>query len=107
MLNYLNKSFLRLLGMGEKLNINLPMDLIELTGLSTDIIQERSVLIWVLELYSEGKITLSKAAKLVNMNIDEFLSEFKRRHLRHVGGPNSLKEADSDYEVLQKLINEK
>jgi len=49
-------------------------------------------LIWVLELYSEGKITLSKAANLVLMKVDKFLSEFQKRHLKHVGGPANIKD---------------
>ena len=50
----------------------------------------------MLEIYSEGKITLSKAANLLNMKIDEFLSEFHKRHLKHVGGPGTIEEAQED-----------
>ncbi|MFO8020624.1 MAG: hypothetical protein R6U96_18520 [Promethearchaeia archaeon] len=47
--------------MKEKINIELPQDLLELTGLSFKRLEEKSLLIWVFELYSKGKITLSKA----------------------------------------------
>jgi len=93
--------------MVEKIIIKLPVDLLELTGLSSENLEEKSLLIWVLEIYSEGKITLSKAANLLNLKIDEFLSEFHKRHLRHVGGAESMKEAQEEFDVAQKLINNK
>lgn len=93
--------------MVEKIIIKLPADLLEITGLSTENLEEKSLLIWVLEIYSEGKITLSKAANLLNMKIDEFLSEFHKRHFKHIGGPESIKEAQEDLEVALNLRNEK
>ncbi|MHA1292525.1 MAG: hypothetical protein ACTSQJ_07655 [Promethearchaeota archaeon] len=56
-----------------------------------------------MELYSEGKITLSKAAELVHMKVDEFHSEYKKRHLIHIGGPKTIKEAQKDYDTIQGL----
>ena len=79
--------------MVEKIIIKLPADLMELTGLSSKTIEEKSLLIWVLELYSEGKITLSKAAQFLQRKVDEVLAEFHKRHLKHVGGPESIEEA--------------
>ena len=79
--------------MVEKITIELPADLLELTGLSSKNLEEKSLLIWILEIYAEGKITLSKAANLLNMKVDEFLLEFYKRHFRHIGGPDSIKEA--------------
>ena len=93
--------------MVEKIIIKLPADLLELTGLSSENLEERSLLIWVLEIYAEGKITLSKAANLLNMKVDEFLSEFHKRHLRHIGGPESIKEAQKELDVVRNLINDK
>ncbi|MHA1242632.1 MAG: UPF0175 family protein [Promethearchaeota archaeon] len=93
--------------MVEKITIKLPLDLLELTGLSSENLEEKSLLIWVLEIYSEGKITLSKAANLLNMKIDDFLSEFHERHLRHLGGPKSVKEAHEEFDVAQKLTKDK
>jgi len=89
--------------MSEKINIKLPVDLLELTGLSFKRLEEKNLLIWVLELYSEGKITLSKAANLVQMKVDNFLSEFQKRHLKHVGGPETLQEAQKDFDTIQSL----
>ncbi len=79
--------------MVEKITIELPADLLELTGLSSINLEEKSLLIRILEIYAEGKITLSKAANLLNMKVDEFLLEFYKRHFRHIGGPDSIKEA--------------
>ena len=89
--------------MTEKINVKLPIDLLKLSGLSFEGLEEKSLLIWILELYSEGKITLSKAANLMNMKIDVFLSEFQERHLKHVGGPINVQDAQNDMETIQKL----
>jgi predicted HTH domain antitoxin len=93
--------------MVEKITIKLPADLLELTGLSSKNLEEKSLLIWVLEIYTEGKISLSKAANLLNMKVDEFLSEFHKRHLRHIGGPESVKEAQNEYDLVQNIKNTK
>lgn len=93
--------------MVEKITIKLPADLLELTGLSSEHLEEKSLLIWILEIYSEGKITLSKAANLLNMKVDEFLSEFQKRHLKHVGGPKSIEDAQDEFDIAQKLIKDK
>ena len=90
--------------MAGKISINLPSDLLELTGLTSDSLEEKSLLIWVLELYSEGKISLSKAANLVDMKNDEFLSKFYERRLKRVGGPKDIHEAEEDYNVIQKIV---
>jgi len=92
--------------MVEKITIKLPADLLELTGLSSKNLEEKSLLIWVLEIYAEGKITLSRAANLLNMNVDKFLSEFHKRHLKHIGGPESVEEAQKEYDLVQKLTND-
>lgn len=91
-----------LIDMSDKINIKLPVDLIELTGLSSEQLEEKSLLIWVLELYSEGKITISKAANLVQMKVDEFLTEVQKRHLKHVGGPDSVQEAQRDFDIINQ-----
>ena len=99
-------SYIELIEMTEKINIKLPIDLLELTGLSSDRLEEKSLLIWVLELYSEGKITLSKAALLLNMKVDKFLSEFQKRHLKHMGGPDTIQEVQQDFDTIQDLTKD-
>jgi len=93
--------------MVKKITIKLPADLLELTGLNSKNLEEKSLLIWVLDIYAEGKITLSKAANLLNMKVDKFLSEFHKRHLKHIGGPESVEEAQKEYDLVQKLTNDK
>jgi len=80
--------------MVEKITIKLPAALLELTGLSSKNLEEKSLLIWILDIYAEGKITISKAANLLNMKVDKFLSEFHKRHLKHIGGPESVEEGE-------------
>jgi len=92
--------------MVEKITIKLPVDLLELTGLNSKNLEEKSLLIWILDIYAEGKITLSKAANLLNIKVDKFLSEFHRRHLKHIGGPESVEEAQKEYDLVQKLTND-
>ncbi len=92
--------------MVEKITIKLPADLLELTGLSSKNLEEKSLLIWILNIYAEGKITLSKAANLLNMKVDKFLSEFHKRHFKHIGGPESVEEAQKEYDLVQKLTND-
>ena len=93
--------------MVEKITIRLPLELLKLSGLSSERLIEKNLLIWALELYSDGMITVSKAANLVNMKIDEFLNEFKKRHLLHVGGPSSLEDVQEEYKIIQNLIEKK
>lgn len=92
--------------MTQKINIKLPVDLLELTGLSSESLEEKSLLIWVLELYSEGRISLSKAANLVQIKVDKFLSEFQKRHFKHAGGPITVEEVQDDFDTIQSLTKD-
>ena len=94
-----------IIDMAEKIKIKLPVDLLELTGLSFERLEEKSLLIWILELYSEGKVSLSKAANLVQMKVDSFLSEFQKRHLKHLGGPETVQDVQKDLDTIQGLTN--
>jgi len=93
--------------MVEKIIIKLPAELLELTGLTSKNLEEKSLLIWILDLYADGKISLSKAANLLDMKVDLFLTEFYRRHLKHLGGPDSIEGAQKEYDLVQKLTNDK
>ena len=93
--------------MVEKITIKLPADLLELTGFNSKNLEEKSLLIWILEIYAEGKISLSKAANLLNIKVDDFLSESHKHHLRHIGGPESVEEAQKEYDLVQKITNSK
>ena len=92
--------------MVEKITIKLPVELLELTGLSSKNLEEKSLLIWILDLYAEGKVSLSKAANLMNMKVDEFSAEFYKRHLKHSGGPKSVEEAQNEFDLVDKLTND-
>lgn len=91
--------------MADKISIELPKDLLKISGMSSEKLEEKSLLIWVLELYSEGKVSLSKASNLVNMKNDEFLNEFYIRHLKRVGGPKDIEAANDDLSVAQTASN--
>mgnify|MGYP001030298886 CR=1 FL=1 len=93
--------------MVEKITIKLPSELLDLTGLSSKNLEEKSLLIWILDLYADGKISLSKAANLLDMKVDAFLAEFYKRHLKHVGGSESVEEAQKEFDLAQKLTYDK
>ena len=44
---------------------------------------------------------LSKAANLVQMKVDKFLAEFHKRHLKHMGGPETVQEAQKDFDIVR------
>lgn len=104
MFRYTN--YLFIIDIVEKITVKLPAELAELAGLSSERMEEKSLLIWIFELYSMGKITLSKAANIVQMKIDNFLLEFYKRHFKHVGGPETVQEAQKDFDVIQKLTKD-
>jgi predicted HTH domain antitoxin len=91
--------------MSDNISIKLPKDLEELSGLNRDQIEKKSQLIWVLELYSSGSISLSKASQLSGLMVDDFLKEFYSRHLKHVGGPETVDEANRELNELNKALN--
>lgn len=85
--------------MDGSIKIKLPKELKELTNLSELELEKKSLQIWVMELYSEGKITQSKAANILNKKVDEFLELFYQRHYKHQAGTQSINEANSDLDV--------
>ena len=91
--------------MSDNISIKLPKDLEELSGLNRDQIEKKSQLIWVLELYSSGSISLSKASQLSGLKVDDFLKEFYSRHLKHVGGPDNVDEANCELNELNKALS--
>ena len=92
--------------MNEGLTIELPKDIPELTGLSPREIQKKSRLMWALEMCSQGIITLSRAAEVSQLSIDEFLEEFRKNKLKRIGGPEDVQEAQKDLENLKKILME-
>jgi predicted HTH domain antitoxin len=86
--------------MVEIIPIKLPAELLELTGLTSKNLEEKSLLIWILDLYADGKISLSKAANLLDMKVELFLAEFYRHHLRHADGPDSVEEAQKEFDFF-------
>ena len=92
------------MNMSDSISIDIPKDILDFTGLSKDEIKAKSQLFWCFELYSSGKITLSKASQLSDLKIDKFLYEFSSRHFIHIGGPQSIEEADEDLDTINELI---
>jgi predicted HTH domain antitoxin len=90
--------------MSNHITIELPKDFEKLSGLNREQIEEKSKLIWVLELYSTGSITLSKASQLSELYVDVFLKEFYSRHLKHISGPETREEANQESDYFTKAL---
>lgn len=90
--------------MSDSISIDISSDILEFTDLSKDEIVAKSRLFWCFELYSSGKITLSKASQLSGLKIDEFVKEFRSRRLKHIGGPQTIDEANEDLKTVKDII---
>ena len=62
-------------------------------------LEQKSLEIWIMELYAEGKLSQSKSAHLLGIKVDEFLELFYKKHYKHQGGPLSREEAESDLDA--------
>lgn len=90
----------------DNLSIDIPRELVKLTGLSINEIASYNIEIWVNELYSAGKISLSKASELLNLKVDEFLERFRKKRLIRIGGPQSIDEAITDEKNIMEVLEE-
>lgn len=90
----------------DNLSIDIPRELVKLSGLSINEIASYNIEIWVNELYSAGKISLSKASELLNLKIDEFLERFRKKRLIRIGGPQSIDEAITDEKNIMEVLEE-
>ncbi len=82
--------------MSDDIQLRVPQELAELLGLAKNELEVQNQLLLIFELYQLGKITLSKAASLSNLKIDDFLKEFRKRRLLRHGGPESVEEAEKE-----------
>lgn len=90
----------------DNLSIDIPRELVKLSGLSINEIASYNIEIWVNELYSAGKISLSKASELLNLKVDEFLERFRKKRLVRIGGPQSIDEAITDEKNIMEVLEE-
>lgn len=90
----------------DNLSIDIPSELVKLSGLSINEIASYNIEIWVNELYSAGKISLSKASELLNLKVDEFLERFRKKRLIRIGGPQSIDEAITDEKNIMEVLEE-
>lgn len=90
----------------DNLSIDIPRELVKLSGLSINEIASYNIEIWVNELYSAGKISLSKASELLNLKVDEFLERFRKKRLIRIGGPQSIDEAITDEKNIMEVLEE-
>ena len=92
--------------MSDKLVVEIPKEIADIAGISQDEINDYNLEIWVFNLYSKGRISLSKASQLLGIKIDTFLKKFRKTHLRRAGGPNNIEEANADAEAISHALNQ-
>ncbi|MCY3414212.1 MAG: UPF0175 family protein [Candidatus Heimdallarchaeota archaeon] len=90
----------------DNLNIKIPRELISLSGIPENEIEHVSIEMWVYELYSEGKISVSKAAQLLDLKVDQFLVDFRKKRMVRIGGPQTIDEAISDFDNLEVVVRD-
>ena len=90
--------------MTEEISIKISRQLLELSGLSEEELEEQSKILIIFELYQQEKVSLSKAASLGGIKVDVFLEEFRKRRLLRQGGPTSAEEAEKEYNKLNKML---
>lgn len=89
--------------MTEEITIKVSKELLKLSGLSKEELEEKNNLLIIFELYQQGKVSLSKGASLAGIKVDVFLEEFRKRRLLRQGGPTSAEEAEREYKGINKL----
>lgn len=87
------------------MNIKVPKELVELTDLSMLALEKQNVLLLVFELYFQGKISLSRAAELVNLKVDVFIGEYRKRRLLRRGGPQTSTEAENELSTVTEFFS--
>ncbi|MFV2016319.1 MAG: UPF0175 family protein [Candidatus Heimdallarchaeota archaeon] len=82
--------------MSDTIKVKIPKELLNLIGMDLDSIDRKNLEILILGLYAEGKLTLSKAASMLEMKIDSFLEKFRTLHYKRIGAPLDVTEAEDD-----------
>lgn len=90
--------------MSKGMKITIPPELLELADYSEEELEEKNTLLWIFELYQQGKVSLTRAAELANLKVDKFLKEFQKRHLLRQGGANTPEEATKELENALKYV---
>ncbi len=87
--------------MTEDVQAQISVEIMELTGLTHEELESRTNLLLICELYHDGKVSLSKAARLANMKIDEYLEAFGSRHFKRKPGVENADNAE--FELRQAM----
>ncbi|MCE7734536.1 MAG: hypothetical protein GPJ54_06645 [Candidatus Heimdallarchaeota archaeon] len=82
--------------MSDTIKVSIPKEILDLTGIDADSIDKKNLEILILGLYAEGKLTLSKAADILQIKIDVFLARFRSLHYKRTGSPIDVAEAERD-----------
>ena len=90
--------------MSDELQVEIPREFADIIGLSQEELIDYNLEILAFDLYSKGKITLSKASQLLNIKIDIFLKKFRKTHLKKTGGPIDQDEAIKDADAISKSM---
>ena len=91
----------------ENVEIKVPRDLMKLLGHEdVDALERHSKLIFAVELYNEGKVSLGKAAELADVSYDAFFHFLREKGHKIRVGPKTLEEAELEYkQVTERLAS--
>jgi predicted HTH domain antitoxin len=84
----------------EKVNIEIPTELVLAAGLDTGNLSAETARLLALELYREDKVSLGRAAELCQMSVEQFM-EFAAQH--NVPLHYGADELEEDRRTLERL----
>jgi predicted HTH domain antitoxin len=84
----------------QKINVEIPTELVLAAGLDTNNLSAETTQLLALELYHEDKVSLGRASELCQMPVEQFI-EFAARH--NVPLHYGIDELEEDRRTLQRL----
>ena len=90
--------------MSNEIKVKISKDIVSLSNLSKKELEIESNLLLVINLYLQGKISLSKASELSKLKVDEFLEELRKRKILRNIGPSSVDELEKDYQTALEYM---
>ena len=81
--------------------VKIPEEMVELLGESEKTLPRRIEESLALQLYLEGKVSMGKAAELLDLTVSEFLGLMRRRKIKL---PYTARDLKKDAETLERAL---
>ena len=88
--------------MSDTIKVNIPKEILVLTGMNEDSIDKKNLEILIIGFYAQGMLTLSIAVGMLSTKIDEFLDKFHSLHYERIGAPIDINEAEKDLQEAMR-----